>query len=133
MAFARGYSHNGLFTIAHCITILHFSLYFPVYSLPIFGFLDLHAESITDLKRAVCVDTVCNLSSGKKITEEMLNEIVQLPDKSGCERFYSVLNKTLRKLKGDPIFSMLSVELHDGESLDDTFCAIEEDSSDSEV
>ncbi len=77
----------------------------------------------------MCVDTVYNLSSGKQVAEEMLNEIVQLPDKSGSGWFYTVLNQSLRKLNGDPIFSILSVELHDGESLNDAFCAIEEDSS----
>ena len=75
------------------------------------------------------MDTVCSLNSGKEITEDMLNEIAQLPDKSGCGQFYSVLNQSLRKLKGNPIFSMLSVKLPVGESLDDAFCAIEKDSS----
>ncbi len=91
-----------------------------------FCFVDLPAESIADSKLAVCMDTVYNLSSGKRITERMLNEIVQLPDNSGCGHFYTVLNQSLRELKGDPIFSMLSVELYDGESLDDAFCAIED-------
>ena len=58
----------------------------------------------------------------------MLDEIVQIPDKSGHGQFYTVLNESLRKLKGDPIFSMLSVNLCDGESLADAFCAIENDS-----
>ena len=75
------------------------------------------------------MDTVCNLSSGKEITEDMLNEIAQLPDRSGCGQFYTVLKQSLRKLKGNPIFSMLSVKLPDGETLNDAFCAIEEDSS----
>ena len=91
--------------------------------------IDLPTDSIADHKHAVCVDTVYNLSSGRKITEEMLNEIVQLPDKSGPGQFYTVLTQSLRKLEGDPIFSMLSVNLRDGESLADAFCAIENDSS----
>ena len=75
------------------------------------------------------MDTVYNLKTGKEITEDMLKEIAQLPDTSGYGQFYTVLNQSLRKLKGNPIFSMLSVKLPDRESLDDAFCAIEEDSS----
>ena len=95
----------------------------------VFGFVDLPTDSIADHKHAVCVDTVCNLSSGEKITEDMLDEVVQLPHKSGHGQFYIELNQSLRKLKGDPIFSMLSVKLRDGESLADAFHAIENDSS----
>ncbi len=77
------------------------------------------------------MEAMDSLNSGKDIREEMVNAIAQLPDASSSSgQFYSVLNESLRKLEGDPKFSILS---HEKKSVSDAFAAIKAQNTSSEV
>ena len=71
----------------------------------------------------LCMDTVHDLGVGK-VSEAGLDVIVQLPHGSGDEMFCTKLNEILLKLEGDPIFSMLELQLNPEETLTDLFKAI---------
>ena len=73
--------------------------------------------------RELCMNTVHDLSAGK-VSEVGLDAIGQLPTGPGDEKFCRALNKSLLKLEGDPIFSVLELQLNPDESLIDLFKAI---------
>ena len=72
----------------------------------------------------LCMETVHAISTGK-VSETGLDEITQLPHGSGDEQFCTVLNGSLLKLEGDPIFSMLELNLNPDETLADLFKAVQ--------
>ena len=71
----------------------------------------------------LCMDTLHDLGAGK-VSEAGLDEIARLPHDPGDETFCTKLNKSLMKLEGDPIFSMLELQLNPDETLADLFKAI---------
>ena len=71
----------------------------------------------------LCMDTVHDLGVGK-VSEAGLDAIAQLPHGPGNEMFCTKLNEILLKLEGDPIFSMLELQLNPEETLPDLFKAI---------
>ena len=73
--------------------------------------------------RELCMNTVHGLSAGK-VSEVGLDAIGQLPTGPCDEKFCRALNKSLLKLEGDPIFSVLELQLNPDESLFDLFKAI---------
>ena len=85
-------------------------------------FIDLDPAEIGGTKHAVCMEAMCNLNTGKEVTEEMLDIIAQLPDnRHSSGQLYSALNDSLCKLEGDPKFSILN---HDKKSLSEAFAAV---------
>ena len=95
---------------------------------------DLDEDAVDDSQRGACAVALYNYGAGENVTEEMWETIAKLPDnKFSSGRFYSVLNQSLLKLKGDPKFAMLNLKLNDGERLDDVFAAITETEECSEV
>ena len=72
----------------------------------------------------LCTETVHALSAGKSFSRDGLHEIAQLPHGSGDEMFCAELNNLLLKLEGDPIFSMLELQLNPDETLTTVFDAI---------
>ena len=71
----------------------------------------------------LCMDTLHDLGVGQ-VSEAGLDEIAQLPNDPEDESFCTKLNKSLLKLEGDPIFSMLELQLNPDETLADLFKAI---------
>ena len=71
----------------------------------------------------LCMDTLHDLGVGK-VSEAGLDEIARLPNDPEDESFCTILNKSLMKLEGDPIFSMLELQLSADETLVDLFKAI---------
>ena len=71
----------------------------------------------------LCMDTVHDLGVGK-VSEAGLDVIAQLPHGPGDEMFCTKLNEILLKLEGDPIFSMLELQLNPEETLAGLFKAI---------
>lgn len=76
----------------------------------------------------LCMDTVHDLGVGK-VSEAGLDEIAQLPHGPGNEMFCTILNEILMKLEGDPIFSMLELQLNPEETLANLFKAIKPEMS----
>ena len=76
----------------------------------------------------LCMDTVHDLGVGK-VSEAGLNEIARLPHGPGKEMFCAILNEILLKLEGDPIFSMLELQLNPEETLANLFEAIKAEMS----
>jgi len=73
--------------------------------------------------RELCMDTIHAIST-RKVSEEGLDVIAQLPHGPGDEQFFKVLNESLLKLEHDPIFTMLELKLNPGETLANLFKAL---------
>jgi len=89
----------------------------------LFSFLDNSMDAVEVKSHELCVDTVHDLDVGK-VSEAGLKAIAQLPHGPGNEMFCTKLNKILLKLEGDPIFSMLELQLNPKETLADLFKVI---------
>ena len=74
-----------------------------------------------------CLEAVHDLSAGKFVPENKLDMIVELPDGEG--QFYTTLNQSLKQLAGDPMFSMMDLQLSDSETLEDVFNSIKDGKS----
>ena len=77
-------------------------------------------DTVEKESREKCRDTTYAISNGE-VSEMGLDEIAQLPHGPGDEHFCTVLNESLLKLEGDPIFSMLELKLNPGETLTNLF------------
>lgn len=84
--------------------------------------IDIEANEVESYE--LCTETVHALSAGKSFSTDGLSEIAQLPHGSGDEMFCAVLNHILLKLEGDPIFSMLELQLNPDETLTSVFDAV---------
>ena len=69
------------------------------------------------------MDTVHDLGVGK-VSEAVLEEIAQIPHGTENEMFCTVLNESLMKLEGDPMFTMLELQLNPEETVADLFKSI---------
>ena len=85
--------------------------------------LDDSMDAVEVKSHELCMDTVHDLGVGK-VSEAGLDAIAHLPYGPGNEMFCTKLNELLLKLEGDPIFSMLELQLNPEETLPDLFKAI---------
>ena len=84
--------------------------------------IDIEANEVESYE--LCTETVHALSAGKSFSTDGLSVIAQLPHGSEDEMFCAVLNHILLKLEGDPIFSMLELQLNPDETLTSVFDAV---------